>query len=276
MNYSEAMWSALAASLPSLAPSDRAGIVSDAIALFNATAVPAAVLVAVLSQLASESAFAVWKLACGGLTQLVAMATGHASGCDRPLRSFVASLLADVVSRVGWQPVEGEGHTDAMLRVEVLAALMAVVDADATAPVLRGAGAGKGEGGSEGEDKGKHGAGGGVVAAALSRFEAVVGKGLAAVPADVLEVVLSAGVAYTGRRGEAGRATRGGGAGSSLCMAVDLCGVESVACTYLLVVYWFWFGSIFVFLKVHSCTCATSSHNHCAPGCGMSQPWCRL
>ena len=114
-----------------LSPSDRLGVQNDAYALARAGLAPVTQFLAVAPAYRNEdTAPVVSDLAVNiaGLDSILAEEPFHPK-----FQAFARDIFAPIGRRMGWEPREGEGHLDALLRSTALEALGRYEDADALA-----------------------------------------------------------------------------------------------------------------------------------------------
>ena len=119
--YDSASLQALAAILPSLAPSDRANLLGDQFALFVADRAGAAPYLNLLGDLKDEQNIAVWTDTVAHLLRMDRALIGS------PLRArfdaFAAGLIRPQAARLGWDAKPGEPFVDLLLRPQLIGAL---------------------------------------------------------------------------------------------------------------------------------------------------------
>ena len=114
--YSPELLAALGAAVPTMRPADRAGLVADAFALAAAGYGPTAGALRLLEAYSGEKDYAVWSHIASGLQSLLSV--WHAAPPDvaAGLEAFARDLYAPLAKHLGWAPVPGESHLNAMLR----------------------------------------------------------------------------------------------------------------------------------------------------------------
>lgn len=95
-------------------------MVDDLWALVLADLEPAAALLTLVRDLASETDLSVWRRIIGSLSVLDRVASAEAAP---PLRDYIVSLLAPALDRLGPNPVPGEAERVTNLRAALFEAL---------------------------------------------------------------------------------------------------------------------------------------------------------
>ncbi|WP_323989113.1 M1 family metallopeptidase [Nguyenibacter sp. L1] len=121
--YDTASLTALASAFARFGAADRADLLGDQFALFQAGQAPLAAWLDLIADLNArhEDNIAVWQDTISHLRTLDELARGSAA---RPaFHAFARALLAPQLVRLGWTPRAGESFLDTLLRPEVIAAL---------------------------------------------------------------------------------------------------------------------------------------------------------
>ncbi len=121
--YDAASLSALGRAFATLDATDRADLLGDQFALFEAGQAPLASYLDLIAGLTAERErnIAVWQDTLSHLQRLDELLRGSAS---RPaFRAFARSLLDPELARLGWTPRPGESFLDTLLRPSLIAAL---------------------------------------------------------------------------------------------------------------------------------------------------------
>ena len=114
-----------------LSPSDRLGIQNDAYALARAGLAPVTQFLSVASAYRNEDTAPVASdlaVNLGGLDSVLVDEPFHAK-----FQAFARDIFAPIGRRMGWEPRDGEGHLDALLRSTVLESLGRYEDSSALA-----------------------------------------------------------------------------------------------------------------------------------------------
>jgi aminopeptidase N len=120
--YDARLWSRLVDAVQHgriASPEERYALVDDAAALSYAGLMPATALFDLAAAYARETEYPVWQgllESLGAMIDLIEWDPNLQGVAD----AFVRALLADVIGRLGWEPVPGEEPSDAMLRASVL------------------------------------------------------------------------------------------------------------------------------------------------------------
>ncbi len=123
VRYDAAGLAALKRAFPTLADADRANLLGDQFALFEAGLAPPGDYLDLAATLSDgrDHSLAVWEDTISHLKRLDALERGSAS---RPaFRAFARRLLQPQLARLGWTPQPGEGFPDSLLRPSLIAAL---------------------------------------------------------------------------------------------------------------------------------------------------------
>ena len=114
---------ALRSSFPQLADADRANLLGDQFALFEAGLAPLGDYLDLAATLADggDHSVAVWEDTIAHLERLDALERGDAS--RSAFRAFARSLLQPQLARLGWTPRPGESFLDTLLRPSLISAL---------------------------------------------------------------------------------------------------------------------------------------------------------
>jgi aminopeptidase N len=135
--YDAASLSALGRAFARLDATDRADLLGDQFALFEAGQAPLASYLDLIAGLPAEHerSIAVWQDTLSHLQRLDELERGSAS---RPaFRAFARSLLDPEMARLGWTPRPGEGFLDTLLRPDLITALGTFDDPAVTAEAQR-------------------------------------------------------------------------------------------------------------------------------------------
>jgi len=104
-----------------LSTGDRLGLADDAFALCRAGMLPATDFLELARHYEGETSQAVWASVTDSLSALGNLLSGEPS--HEAFQAYSRNLLAPIGAAVGWRPVAGEGHLQALLRANVLLAL---------------------------------------------------------------------------------------------------------------------------------------------------------
>ncbi|CAP55410.1 M1 family metallopeptidase [Gluconacetobacter diazotrophicus] len=121
--YDTASLAALKTAFAKLGAADRANLLGDQFALFQAGLAPLSAWLDLVAALPAthEDNIAVWSDTIAHLKELDAMERGSPS---RPaFRAFARALLGPQLARLGWTPRPGESFLDSLLRPSVIATL---------------------------------------------------------------------------------------------------------------------------------------------------------
>jgi len=102
----------------SLPPRDRLGLQSDIFALAEAGLVPTTEFLTLAEQFTNEANYTVWNDLTANLSNLSKLLQNTEFYLS--FQAFCVKLFEEIASKVGWDPKEGEGHLDALLRGLVL------------------------------------------------------------------------------------------------------------------------------------------------------------
>ena len=122
-HYDAAGLAALKPAFSTLAAADRANLLGDQFALFEAGTAPLGDYLDLAATLSDgrERSLAVWEDTISHLKRLDALERG---GASRPaFRAFARGLLQPQLARLGWTPRPGEDFPDTLLRPNLIAAL---------------------------------------------------------------------------------------------------------------------------------------------------------
>ena len=121
--YDAAGLAALRPAFARLADTDRANLLGDQFALFEAGLAPLADYLDLAATLANrgDHSVAVWEDTIAHLKRLDALERGSAS--RSAFRAFARSLLQPQLARLGWTPRPGESFLDTLLRPSLISAL---------------------------------------------------------------------------------------------------------------------------------------------------------
>jgi aminopeptidase N len=133
--YDDASLQPLMANFGKLAATDRANLLGDQFALFQAGRAPLSGYLDLLGQLKGETNIAVWKDTLSHLTRLDDLTRG--SNARPAFRAFVIKLLRPEFARIGWDAKPGESFLDTLLRPDLIAALGEAGDPEITAEAKR-------------------------------------------------------------------------------------------------------------------------------------------
>jgi len=120
VQYSSAMLELLLPAIKdnSLPPRDRLGLQSDIFALAEAGLVPTTEFLTLAEQFTNEANYTVWNDLTANLSNLAKLLQNTEFYFS--FQAFCVKLFEEIASKVGWDPKEGEGHLDALLRGLVL------------------------------------------------------------------------------------------------------------------------------------------------------------
>lgn len=104
-----------------LPPVDRLGIIRDLFALSEGGVIPTTDALEFLSAYKNEDNYTVWLEIAGGLAKLEQ--TLAKTKLAEKLQIFTVNLFSPTFSKLGWEKIEGEKHTDTLLRSLVLSRL---------------------------------------------------------------------------------------------------------------------------------------------------------
>ena len=107
---------------------DRLGLQEDAYALGRAGLVPATQFLDLARAYKNEGEYAVWADFGTNLRQLDALLSKEA--CHPQFQAFARELLQPIAHQVSWEPKQGEGHLQTLLRSTVLSLLGAFGDTE--------------------------------------------------------------------------------------------------------------------------------------------------
>ncbi|XP_078620093.1 puromycin-sensitive aminopeptidase-like isoform X4 [Branchiostoma floridae x Branchiostoma japonicum] len=105
----------------SLPPRDRLGIQNDLFALAKSGVASTVDILRVMEAFVNESNYTVWSDLSANIASLATLLSG--TDCYPQFKLFVQDLFKLVGEKLGWEPKDGEGHLDAMLRSIVLSHL---------------------------------------------------------------------------------------------------------------------------------------------------------
>ncbi|XP_019614242.1 PREDICTED: puromycin-sensitive aminopeptidase-like isoform X6 [Branchiostoma belcheri] len=105
----------------SLPPRDRLGIQNDLFALAKSGVASTVDILRVMEAFVNESNYTVWSDLAANIASLSTLLSG--TDCYPNFKLFVQDLFKVVGEKLGWDPKDGEGHLDAMLRSIVLSHL---------------------------------------------------------------------------------------------------------------------------------------------------------
>ncbi|KAJ7390104.1 hypothetical protein OS493_027136 [Desmophyllum pertusum] len=116
VQYSPAMLELLLPAINdnSLPPRDRLGLQSDLFALCRAGLVAGPDVLKVVEAFGNETNYTVWNDLISNLGGVGAIL--QYSDCYPSFQAFSIKLFEPIGNKLGWDPVEGEGHLDALLR----------------------------------------------------------------------------------------------------------------------------------------------------------------
>jgi len=121
--YDAASLKALAANFTKLDAVDRANLLGDQFALFEAGQADLSAWLDLVAPLAKqgETNIAVLDAVISGFSQLQSLENGASS--ETSFKAFVRSILAPQMARLGWEPRANESFLDQQLRPQVISAL---------------------------------------------------------------------------------------------------------------------------------------------------------
>ncbi|KAJ4782232.1 Aminopeptidase M1 [Rhynchospora pubera] len=125
VNYDDELASGLKFAIESkqLTASDRYGVLDDSYALCMACKQNLSSLISLLAAYREESEYTVLSHIIGISLKVVSLVADAAPELLRGIKEFFIGLFEPFASKLGWDPKEGEGHSDAMLRGELLTVL---------------------------------------------------------------------------------------------------------------------------------------------------------
>ncbi|KAJ4789146.1 Aminopeptidase M1 [Rhynchospora pubera] len=125
VNYDDELASGLKFAIESkqLIASDRYGVLDDSYALCMACKQNLSSLISLLAAYREESEYTVLSHIIGISLKVVSLVADAAPELLRGIKEFFIGLFEPFASKLGWDPKEGEGHSDAMLRGELLTVL---------------------------------------------------------------------------------------------------------------------------------------------------------
>ncbi|KAJ4769821.1 Aminopeptidase M1 [Rhynchospora pubera] len=125
VNYDDELASGLQFAIESkqLTASDRYGVLDDSYALCMACKQNLSSLISLLAAYREESEYTVLSHIIGISLKVVSLVADAAPELLRGIKEFFIGLFEPFASKLGWDPKEGEGHSDAMLRGELLTVL---------------------------------------------------------------------------------------------------------------------------------------------------------
>ncbi|XP_068751951.1 puromycin-sensitive aminopeptidase-like [Montipora capricornis] len=123
VQYSSAMLELLLPAIldSSLPPRDRLGLQSDLFALCRAGLVPGPDVLKVIEAFRNETNYTVWNDLIGNMAVIGSIL--QYSDCYRSFKAFCIELYGPIMNKLGWDPMQGEGHLDALLRGLIIACL---------------------------------------------------------------------------------------------------------------------------------------------------------
>nr|XP_058942473.1 puromycin-sensitive aminopeptidase-like [Pocillopora verrucosa] len=98
----------------SLPPRDRLGLENDLFALCRAGLVPGPDVLKVVEAFSNETNYTVWNDLISNLSHVGAIL--QYSDCYPSFQAFCTKLYEPIGTKLGWNPIEGESHLDALLR----------------------------------------------------------------------------------------------------------------------------------------------------------------
>ena len=119
--YDQASLKPLIAHFSAFGAADRANLLGDQFAMFQAGRAPLGTYLDMLPQLKSETNIAVWEDTISHLNRLDQLARG--SDVRPAFRAYVRQLLQPEFARIGWDAKPGESFLDTLLRPDLIAAL---------------------------------------------------------------------------------------------------------------------------------------------------------
>jgi puromycin-sensitive aminopeptidase len=135
VNYDDAGWKELAASVAALPAADRFGLQEDAYSLLRAGYLSVAAYLTLAGSFGSEENHHVMSGIAGGLGALADIFHGEPAALK--VEEFGRKLVAPIVGRIGWDEKEGEGHERLLLRSTVLGAAVSFSEPGAVAEAKR-------------------------------------------------------------------------------------------------------------------------------------------
>ncbi|XP_078355734.1 puromycin-sensitive aminopeptidase-like, partial [Oculina patagonica] len=120
VQYSSAMLELLLPAINdnSVPPRDRLGLQSDLFALAQAGLASTTEFLKLAEQFKNETNYTVWNDLTANLSNLAKLLQN--TGFYPSFQTFCVKLYEQIASKVGWDPKDGEGHLDALLRGLVL------------------------------------------------------------------------------------------------------------------------------------------------------------
>ena len=119
--YDVASLKPLIARFSAFGAADRANLLGDQFAMFQAGRAPLGAYLDMLPQLKTETNIAVWEDTISHLNRLDALTRG--SDVRTAYRAYVRKLLRPEFDRLGWDAKPGESFLDTLLRPDLIAAL---------------------------------------------------------------------------------------------------------------------------------------------------------
>ncbi|KAL2643510.1 hypothetical protein R1flu_011097 [Riccia fluitans] len=117
----------------SIEATDRFGILEDTYALSAACKQPLNVLLSLMEVYKNESDYTVLSCLIDVSYRVQQVVNDALPAAVPDTKKFICSLFQTAAKKLGWDPIPGESHLDAMLRGEVLSALISSGDEEAIA-----------------------------------------------------------------------------------------------------------------------------------------------
>ncbi|KAG6551916.1 hypothetical protein Mapa_006533 [Marchantia paleacea] len=108
----------------SIEATDRFGILEDTYALCAACKQPLLVLLSLMEVFKNESDYTVLSCLIDVSYRVYQVINDALPSAASDTKVFISSLFQTTARRLGWDPIPGEGHLDAMLRGELMSALV--------------------------------------------------------------------------------------------------------------------------------------------------------
>ncbi|KAL3696886.1 hypothetical protein R1sor_010962 [Riccia sorocarpa] len=121
----------------SIEPTDRFGILEDTYALSAACKQPLSVLLSLMEVFQKECDYTVLSCLIDVSYRVHQVVNDALPAAAPDTKKFISSLFQTAAKKLGWDPIPGESHLEAMLRGEVLSALVSFGDEDAIAEAKR-------------------------------------------------------------------------------------------------------------------------------------------
>jgi aminopeptidase N len=133
--YDDASLTPLVANFAKFSAADRANLLGDQFAMFQAGRAPLSAYLDLLPALKAETNIAVWQDTLSHLSRLDLLARG--SEARGQLHAYARALMAPEFARIGWDAKPGESFLDTLLRPDLIAALGQADDPAVTAEAKR-------------------------------------------------------------------------------------------------------------------------------------------